>query len=317
MSKEGFSFLICPDPELIKDRLAELLVPRGFSLRIFWGDEDVDVHYWQILTVPNMMGPPNAVVLRRAQDQSGDFWQKIESLLSMDRPSIWPVFCLEGAWKAGKATPPKAITQGKYWEVAQKKGWIWEHPGLTYNTLGQEVDKFAATHHLTFAPQVRRILIESLPLSVIALRNELDKILLLLGESKVVESNHLVCLDKQQDFDVFAFLRTCQTQHGGKDVWNSMLNDLEMASGDMLFPISALLVREARILWLLAQGQDNQVQLYPRLKAEKKQLAQKLGPRRISQIWDFALQADADVKSGRLRPVQALERLVRDAQRLW
>lgn len=317
MSKEGFSFFLCPDPELIKDRLAELLLPQGFALRVFWGDEDLDFTYWQTLTVPNMMGPPNAVVLRKAQDQNAEFWHKIEALLAMDRPSIWPVFCLEGDWKAGKAAPAKVVTQGKYWAVAQKKGWIWEHPGLTRTTMGQELDKFAATHHLTFAPQVKRTLTESLPLSVIALRNELEKILLLMDTDKVVEPKHLISLEKEQVFDVFAFLRSCQNPRGGQEVWDSVLNDVEMAGGDMLFPISALLVREARMLWFLAQEQDSKVNLYPRLKHEKKQLAQKLGPMRISQIWDMALQADTDVKSGRLRPAQALERLIRDAQRLW
>lgn len=317
MDKQGFSFLICPDPELIKDRLAELLLPRGFSIRTFWGDADLDADYWQSLTIPNMMGPPNAVVLRRAQEQNAYFWQQIESLLAMDRPSIWPVFCLEGEWKAGRPSPAKSITKGKYWAVAQKKTWIWEHPGLTRKTIGQELDKFAASHQLTFAPQVKRILAESLPLSVIALRNELEKILLLLGADQVVQPKHLVSLQKEHEFDIFTFLRALHTPSGGQAIWNSVLNDFELASGDMLFPIAALLVREARILWFLVQGQDHKVSLYPSLKSEKKRLANKLGALRISRIWDLALQADTDVKSGRLRPAQALERLVRDTQRLW
>ena len=317
MDRQGFSFLVCTDPELIRDRVAELLDGQGFATRVFWGDEDLPDRYWQTLTVPSMMGPPNAVVLRRAQEQPDEFWTRIEPLLAMARPSIWPIFCLEGNWDKGKPKPPKAATRGKYWAVAQKRGWVWEHPGLTRANIGRELERFAARHGLSFAPGVKKTLAESLPLATIALRGELEKILLLAGEGAAILPEHLSVLDSGDPFDIFVFLRSLQTPHGRAQAWDRLMNDPSMASGDMVFPVSSLMLREARQLWHLLHGEDNKVQLHPGIKAEKKNLAKRLGPIRISRFWDLALKADTDIKTGRLKPAQVMENLVKDAARLW
>ncbi|UTF50353.1 DNA polymerase III subunit delta [Desulfomicrobium sp. ZS1] len=317
MTRQGFSFLVCADPELLKDRVDELLEGHGFAVRIFWGDEELPDRFWQTLTVPSMMGPPNAVVLRRAQDQNDEFWTRMGALLAMARPSVWPIFCLEGEWKSGKSAVPKTVSKGKYWDAAQKRGWVWEHPGLSRATIGQELDRFAARHGLTYAHGVKKILAESLPLSTIALRNELEKILLLAGTEKSIQPEHLEALDAEEAFDLFAFLRSLQTPAGRQKAWDRLLNDPAMAGGDMVFPVSSLMLREARQLWQLLHGEDGKVQLYPSLKTEKKRLAQRLGPARISRFWDIVLQADTDIKTGRLKPAQAMENLVKEAQRLW
>lgn len=317
MDRHGFSFLLCPDPELIKDRVRDLLTGSQFVARTFWGDEELPADYWQILTVPSMMGPQNAVVLRRAQEQNAEFWSRMESVLAMARTSVWPVFCLEAEWKSGKPAPPKVITKGRYWDVARKKGWIWEHPGLSRATIGREVDDFAARHGLSFGPGVKKALTESLPLTTIALRNELEKILLLIGDEKLIQTQHLAALYTEEPFEIFSFLRDLQSPAGQRRVWDTLLNEPSLADGDMVFPISALLIREARQLWQLLHGEENKVQLYPSMKSRKEQLARQLGPVRISRLWDLALKADTDIKTGRLRPAQALENLVRDVGRLW
>ena len=317
MDRQGFSFLLSPDPELIKDRVAELLDGTGFAPRIFWGDEELPADYWQVLTVPSMMGPPNAVVLRRAQERDEEFWSRMDGALAMARPSVWPMFCLESEWKAGKPAPARAVTKGRYWAAARKNGWIWEHPGLSRATIGREVDGFAARHGLTFAPGVRKVLIESLPLATIALRNELEKILLLAGDGGVIRPEYLDTLQPEEPFEIFVFLRELQSPEGRRRAWDTLLNDPAMADGDMVFPISALLVREARLLWRLLHGEESKVQLPPGIKKQKQQLARQLGPDRVARLWDLALRTDTDIKTGRMRPAQALESLVRDAQRLW
>jgi DNA polymerase-3 subunit delta len=111
-------------------------------------------------------------------------------------------------------------------------------------------------------------------------------------------------------------LRDLQNPAGQRRVWDTLLNDPGMTDGDMVFPISALLIREARQLWQLFHGEESKVQLYPAMKSRKQQLARQLGPVRIARLWDFALKADTDIKTGRLRPAQALENLVRDVSRL-
>lgn len=317
MTRQGFSFLVCSDPELLKDRVEELLEGQGFAVRTFWGDEELSARYWQTLTVPSMMGPPNAVVLRRAQDQDDEFWTRLEPLLAMARPSVWPMFCLEGEWKSGKPNPPKTVTKGRYWAAARTRGWVWEHPGLSRATIGRELDRFAARHGLAFAPGVKKTLAESLPLSTIALRCELEKIMLLAGEQKTIQPEHLAALDVEEAFEIFAFLRSLQAPDGRRQAWDRLLNDPAMSGGEMVFPVSSLMLREARQLWQLLHGEDARVQLYPGLKAEKKRLAQRLGPARIGRFWDIVLQADTDIKTGRLKPAQAMENLVKEAARLW
>lgn len=317
MARQGFSFLVCADPELLKDRVQELLRGSNFAPRVFWGDEDLSGSYWQTMTVPAMMGPSNAVIVRRAHEQADEFWDKLGAVLAVARTSVWPFFCLEGDWNKGKPSVPKAVTKGKYWAVAQQKGWIWEHPGLSRATIGHELDSFASAHGLSFASGVRKTLIASLPLSTIALRNELHKIMLLAGDNTAISHEHLMSLDTNDSFDLFAFLRSMQTPAGRQKTWDRLLNDPAMFSGDMVFPVSAMLVREARQLWQLLHGEDHKVQLYPGLKAEKLQLARRLGPARISRFWDLALKADTDIKTGRLKPAQALENLAKDAQQLW
>lgn len=188
---------------------------------------------------------------------------------------------------------------------------------MNRRNIGRELDAFAQEHGLTWGPGVKKVLVESLPLTVIALRHELEKILLLLAGEAVVTLEHLAAVQSEHEFDIFSFLRALQTPSGRKSTWETVLNDPAMTSGDLLFPITALLIREARILWLLAHDEDARVNLYPSLKREKKTLAKKMGPKKIGQIWDFALQADTDVKAGRVRPDQALERLVNHVQRLW
>lgn len=317
MSRQGFTFLVCTDAELIKDRVAELLQDTPFMAKVFWGDEELPSGYWQALTVPAMMGQPNAVVLRRAQDQKDEFWARIEPLLAMARVSIWPFFCLEGDWQKGKPTVPKAVIRGKYWAVAQKKGWVWEHAGLNRKTLGAEVDRFAQRYGLNFAPGVRQSLIQTLPLTTIALRNEMEKILLLAGEGGTIRPSHLQSLPGEDGIEIFSFLRSLHDSAGRQKVWNHLLNDPALSSGDMVFPVSALLLREARQLWQLVHGDEDKVQLHPGMKAEKKRLAQRLGPNRISRFWDLALKADTDIKTGRLKPAQAMENLIKDVQRVW
>lgn len=317
MPRQGFSFLVCPDPELLKDRIGELLQAEGFTPRVFWGDEELPPLYWQTLTVPAMMGPPNAVILRRAQEQDEEFWSRIDALLAMARASVWPIFCLEGEWKAGKPSLLKAVTKGRYWPVARKKGWVWEHPGLSRTTIGQELDRFARQHGLTYAPGVKKILAETLPLSFVALRHELEKILLLAGDQTTIQPQHLDALEITASFDLFAFLRSLQQPEGRQKAWQQTLNDPAMASGDMVFPIAAMLVREARQLWQLLHDEDSKVALYPSLKNEKKRLAQRLGPHGVARFWDMALQADTDIKTGRLKAPQAMENLIKEAQRSW
>lgn len=78
----------------------------------------------------------------------------------------------------------------------------------------------------------------------------------------------------------------------------------------MLFYFLTMLVREARILWQLALGEEKVVGAPPFALDRKRPLAQRMGPDRLAVIWDLALEAELGVKSGEHSPDQAFERLL-------
>lgn len=318
MARPGYMFLVCPDPELCKDQVRMRIAQEpSFAAKIFWGDEELSSRYWQALTMQSLMGPRNAVVLRKANEQKEEFWTQIEPILARPRTSVWPLFCLEGEWKSDKPNLSKTLTKHPYWTIAQENDWVWTHPGLSRATLGTELQSFAQRYGLSFAPGIQKKLAESLPVSTIALRNELEKIRLLAGNATEITAEHLAALTEDTPFDIFVFLRQVHNPATRPTVWSHVIHDPALANGDMVFALLALLMREARQLWHLAHGEADKVNLYPSLKNEKMRLAQRLGPKRLSLFWDIVIKAETDIKTGRLKPAQVQDALVRDIQRLW
>ena len=70
MSRPGFSFLVCPDAEMVREKADSLLssASPAFVRRVYWGDEDLAPGFWEDLTVQSLMAQPKAVVLRRAHN---------------------------------------------------------------------------------------------------------------------------------------------------------------------------------------------------------------------------------------------------------
>ncbi|GAB1428912.1 hypothetical protein MASR2M17_23470 [Aminivibrio sp.] len=142
-------------------------------------------------------------------------------------------------------------------EAAAQKRRIWEHPGLTRANIGQELDRFAARHGLTFAPGVKKTLAESCPWPPWPCRANSKEILLLAGDAKTIQPGHLGALDALDPFDLFSFLRSLQSRAGAQ-AWDRLMNDPAMASSDVVFPVSSLMLREARMLWHLLHGEEAQ-----------------------------------------------------------
>ena len=68
MQRAGFSFLACPDPEIVRERVERQLADSGqpFSREVFWGDEELGAPFWSALTVGSLFAGRRAVILRRA-----------------------------------------------------------------------------------------------------------------------------------------------------------------------------------------------------------------------------------------------------------
>jgi DNA polymerase-3 subunit delta len=318
--RPGFSFCICPDPERLRThiRLALKQNPEtDWEHKVFWGDEDLTSSFWEALSVPNLMGPPRALVLRRAHGLTVDFWKALSPHLKGFKRSIWPFFCLEGSWNKNKPTIPKIIQSRPYWKVAASKEWIWQDPGLTRNNLSKEINQWARARQITFEQGVLQAFCQGLPLETFALHNELEKLSLHLGPRRTVSAGDLTLFDHPMDMDMFAFLRSIQDKGQRFTTWKRILGGQESAGSEMLFPFLGLLTWETRTMWQLASGEDNAVHLPPSIKSMKKNMASRLGLTKLAQIFDLVLDAETSVKSGRRTPDQALECIVQELMRVF
>lgn len=312
-ARPGFSFCVCPDPERLRLHIAQTLANtahKEWEHKVFWGDEDLPASFWQNLSVPNLMGPPRALILRRAHTLKVEFWKNLTPHLKGFRQSIWPIFCLESTWNKGKPSILKTITARPYWKVAQQKSWIWQDPGLTRNTLPREVTAWGNQHKITFAPGVLQSFCQSLPLETFALNNELQKLTLHLGDRTSVTQEDMQIFDHPLDMDMFTFLRSIQDKRHSLDAWKKILVDQSSSGSEIIFPFLGLLTWEVRTMWQLAAGEENAVRLPGNIKSIKKKMAQQLGLAGIVQIFDLILEAEMGIKTGQKTPDQALEYIV-------
>ena len=309
MKRPGFTFCICPDLSLIQDYIHSQLAKfpqKEWIKKVFWGDEPLPGNFWSNLNQPNLFGSGQVIILRRAEELPVDFWPDLGQHLKGFKASIWPFFCLEKPWERGKPKIPKVIERQKYWGIAQKKGWIWQNPGLTRAALPGYITKWAKRHGKKISPKVLNVLVSLAPEDSTALNNELKKLEIYLGQREQIELSDLSVLNSYAQIDIFAFFKALQTRGQDIKLWTKILRE-QLIGGDFLFPFLGLLVREARILWQLATGEEGHVSLYPKLKAQKKNLAQKLGLKKLSNIFELALEAEVNVKTGQFTPEQALE----------
>jgi DNA polymerase-3 subunit delta len=311
-NRHGFTFCICPDGQLIKEYIHTLVTKQEEDWKVlyFWADDEIPDTYWQNLTWTNLLGRPTAVVMRRAEHFKADGWKKLHPILGRFRQGVWPFFCLEKEWERGKAPIPAVLQKQAFWKVAEKKGWVWRSAGLDRKAVQRRVKQWAEAHGVSMAEHIQSVLVQALPLDAAGLKNELEKLELLLAERKVMQTQDLHVLSFQPDLDIFGFIRALQGKGQEIEVWRTILRTQLGGNVEMVMPFLALIVREARILWQLQAGEQEKVWMPGRVKAEKTQMAQRLGPKRLSRLWTMALEAEAGIKSGDLSQSQAQELVV-------
>lgn len=317
MNRPGFSFLLCPDAELLRQEIEHLVETYSpdtkWVRRVYWADDgDLPGAFWQDMTIPDLMGTSRLVIIRRANTFLVDSWNKLSTALSSFNAHIWPIFCMEGGLdKKGAPKTPKTLTKQKYWAVAEKRGWVWSSPGLMRRTLPDFINRYARRSGINFPPDVVRSLTDILPTDALGARNELDKLALAAGDSGEVRMEHLSVVAAQTDMDVFEFISTLMSGKSPEKVWKKVFdNRLVSSSDNILFSFLALLQREARIMWELAHG-DKPSAWVPRGEVTTKtNMARKLGPMRLSRIFDLTLEAEYGIKSGERSPEQAFEALI-------
>jgi len=320
MSRPGFYFMLCPDPELTLREIRGL--PHRFGLdsswerRTYFGpldktDEDLSPAFWEDLGVSSLLGTKKMIVVRRAHKLPVDFWNSLTPVLAGFNAKVWPVFCLEGAWGKDGPKPPKTLTKQKYWAVARKKGWVWRSPGLSLRTLPGFIKKFIAEQGFTISPAALRILSRTLPWDAGAAVREMEKLALWMGKRTEIRESDLGIVSPYADMDVFAFLRALLQGAAPEKVWQKVFSDRLVGSGDkMFFGFLGLLQREMRTLWQLGRGEKPSAYVPFAVKKEKQSLARKLGEGGSARIWDLALEAEYGIKTGNRSMEQAFEALV-------
>ena len=312
MSRPGFYFCFCPDSNLLKMQIIRILESSGqknWLKKTIWLDEqNQEDKLWKALNIPSMTGPPRAVILRKCEILPDSFWKDISSTLSGFRPSIWPFFCFESEWKYGKPKISALITKQKYFKFARNKKWIWEFSGLTRKNIHRYIAQKFRDSDIEPGPGVMDQLSAILPLDSHGIDVEMDKLALLVYPEKTILTEHLGAVSSQLDIDIFSFLQGIQRGNDASTTWNKIFKE-KLKGQEMLFPFLGLLLRETRILWLLATDQDNKVSLYPGIRQQKAALARTMGQVNISLLWELALEAESGVKSGQVSSEQTMDNL--------
>ncbi len=312
MARNGFSFLACPDGQLIRARIAEQLLAHPqehgpWDRHVYWGDEGLPAQFWEHLTLQGLFALPKALIIRNAHNLPADEWKKLSATLCRAVPASWTFLCLEVAFERRKAKVPAIIQKTACWKFALKQGWIWESPGLDKKSLYTFAEQWARKRGLDFAPGALRSLCDALPADAATACTELEKLALLADPQGIIPADTAILPQHSDELDIFAFIRAVQSGTQQHMVWHKVLS-AHSVGDSMVFQFLGLLQREARILWQLLAGEP--VRLPPAVLQAKTQLAQQISLRGIMRIWDLAMEAEKGIKSGERSPEQAMEALI-------
>lgn len=317
MERPGFTFLACPDPEIVRERVDRLLAEAAtpFAKEVFWGDEELGASYWNALSVTSLLGGAKAVVVRRAEACPAEFWTRLAPVLRGFNADVWPFFCLEGPFDRKGPKIPKPLAGQPYFKVAEKRRWLWTSPGLTRRDMGPRLSDWAAKRRLSFGPGVAAALAEALPPDLARADSELAKLELSLGDRTEIETADLALLTFHEGMDGFAFLDALAGRSEPSAVWREIF-DRSLAGEEMIFPFLGLLLYEARTMWRLAAGEGDAIRLPPSIRGRKEAMARRLGPAGLARLFEAAFSAEAGIKSGARRPDQAMEWLTAELFRI-
>ena len=332
----GFSFLVCPDGQLLRAHLNRMLAahppaaggglmphtaPAQWERHVYWGDEEPPQRFWEHLTLQGLFGAPRALIIRQANQWPAAVWKKISHALARPSDQCWPFFCLEVNWERGQPKIPAHLGKLPCMALADKQGWIWRHEGLNERTVKKHVLQRCQALNLRFEPDALEQFCASVPPDALAIENELEKLLLLRAamldaDDAANAASGAVSGNREQDIslamistaswspecDVFACIRHMQAGNLPA-VWRELARSKDGDS--LLFSLLALLARELRLLWQCQAGENPRMR--PQESGAKKQLAQRLGAEGIAQGMTLVFDAELHVKSGRRSPEQSLD----------
>ncbi len=311
MDIPGFYFCLCPDSTLAREHVDGLLkrvnaVGREREIRTFWADEGLDGRFWEALTMQGQTERPRALLVRGAQTLTAEVWKKLSAVLATPRPDILPVFFLESLWEKGQPKLPAHIAKLRCLEFADKQGWVWRSAGLDARALRKHVQQRAAALELRLTPDALDALCAVVTPDAAAVRGVLEQLALASGDGEVGVELVRNMAESAPEVIIFEFIRHLQSGNSAA-VWRTLLREGD-GGESLLFPLLALLTREARLLWQIQAGEN--VWLPQQTANLKRSLASRLGTSGLANLFAALMEAEWAVKSGRRQPLQALEELV-------
>ena len=311
MDIPGFYFCLCPDSTLAREHVDGLLkrvnaVGREREIRTFWADEGLDGRFWEALTMQGLTERPRALLVRGAQTLTAEVWKKLSAVLATPRPDILPVLFLESLWEKGQPKLPAHIAKLRCLEFADKQGWVWRSAGLDARALRKHVQQRAAALELRLTPDALDALCAVVTPDAAAVRGVLEQLALASGDGEVGVELVRNMAESAPEVIIFEFIRHLQSGNSAA-VWRTLLREGD-GGESLLFPLLALLTREARLLWQIQAGEN--VWLPQQTANLKRSLASRLGTSGLANLFAALMEAEWAVKSGRRQPLQALEELV-------
>ena len=307
MNHPAFTFLICPDSQLLRQefeaRVAAFPPPQGqWERHAYWADEPPPPTFWEDLqSQGGLFGASRVLFVHQAQQWPAAVWKDISKRLAQVSPFTWPFFALEVPFEKGKAKIPAHLAKLACMEFARKQQLVWENPGLTDKTIRTHLQQRARALGLAFEPTAMNQLAQAVLPDATAIENELQKLALLCPKGQKITPAMLDSGEWYPEENAFACLRALQSGN-----WQGIFQEVSRSDPDQFFfSLASILDRECRTLWQLAQGEDARVPAFA--LNEKRQLARRMGPARLAQSMGLLAQAEHAVKSGRWAPDQALE----------
>ena len=320
--RSGFMFCLCPDGRLLRNAIEERLTAcppapgKNWASRLFWGDEELPVAFWEAMALQGMFAAPQALVVRNAHNLPAETWKRLNSALAFPGSLTWPFLCLEGDWEKekGQLKPkvPAHVKKLPCFIHAEKQKWIWQQPALNVQGVQRYAADSARRMGLRLAPAALEALAVVLPPDAAAIDNELAKLAMLAGEGEVTP-DQVACVALAPTFDIFAFLRQVQGGNAAA-MWKALLLE-QRQNDDLIFPLLGLLQREARLLWQLRAGESPY--LHPASAAAKRETAARLGFTGLTALWDAMHTAELAIKSGARTSAQALDALLGELTQIF
>lgn len=293
--RPGFSFLICPDAQLLLEKVEEdakayaASSPAPLKRLNFWGDEPPESSFWSALSTMDLFGSASLVVVRQANLWPIAVWKLLDNVLSKPLGGSIPIFCLEDSDK-GKIKIPAIITKRKCYQFAQKKGWIWEDQGLTDKTVAKYILDQAKSRGLVLSPAAVKYLAENTPRQAGVLAHELDKLTLLSDGKTPVTVDMLGTAQwsaEAKTFECISAILRGDLKGTWKEIAKLDLHDTTTALGFL-----GLVSWHFRTLWMLLVGEPTRAGLL------KPALAQRLGHAKISKALNLIVETDHAIKTG-------------------